>query len=504
MIRELTCRRSRISLCGALGLLLSAAASAARAGELPVEPLRIGREPQFVFDRHVIDNQWAIKYKQQSLARVFHAPLKSEHNPVIAGRGGMCNVRREADGKFRMWYQIDIRQPDGRYGEHSIAYAESDDGIRWKLPNLGLIQHNGVPEGNVVWSGVDGEEARGSFLLDLPEADRKGFPYVMLYRSKRGLALVGSQDGLRWDEQSVQPIYKLHSDTHNILLHDPERREYVIYCRAKHLYRTFQGAVLDTGESRRIARLTSRDLWTPWTNEPQTILVPDELDEREHFNCFYGMPTQRYGGLYWGMLWCFKMNTDIHTELAFSRDGVDFERLPDRPKLIERGPAGSWDDGMVFGEAPWVEVGDEWWIYYAGWDGPHNPPPDQPREVGVGLATIRKEGFISMRGPAGGGVLVTRQIEWPGGDLVVNADATDGELTVRVTDARRKPLAGFDYADCTPLGKSDVAHRVAWRGGSLAAQKGQVVRLEFLLKSADLYTFRADVPAKAAGEPTSR
>jgi hypothetical protein len=305
------------------------------------------------------------------------------------------------------------------------------------------------------------------------------------------LSLVGSHDGIRWDPASVHPIYKLHSDTHNVLVHDPARGEYVMYCRAKHLYRTFQGDVLDTGESRRIARLASRDLWSPWTGEPQTILVPDELDEREHFNCFYGMPTQRYGGLYWGMLWSFKMNTDIHTELAYSRDGVNFERLPWRPKLIERGPEGSWDDGMVFGEAPWVEVGDEWWIYYVGWDGPHNPPPDQPRTPGVGLATMRKEGFISVRGPSAGAVLVTRQIEWPGGDLMVNAEAKEGELTVRVTDARRKPLAGFDYADCKPIQSDGVRQRVMWKGGSLEAQKGQVVRLEFLLKNADLYTFCA-------------
>ena len=68
-------------------------------------------------------------------------------------------------------------------------------------------------------------------------------------------------------------------------------------------------------------------MWAPgsrqaWQGAPQTILVPDKLDERERFNCFYGMPTQVYGGIYWGALWCFKMNTDIHVELAYSRDGV--------------------------------------------------------------------------------------------------------------------------------------------------------------------------------------
>jgi hypothetical protein len=36
-----------------------------------------------------------------------------------------------------------------------------------------------------------------------------------------------------------------------------------------------------------------------------------------------------------------------------------------------------------------------------------------------------------------------------------------------------------------------VAGEVAWKGGSLDALKGKAIRLEFLLKDADLYTFRA-------------
>lgn len=468
--------------------------SAVAAAELPAEPLSIGAEPQFVFDRHVIDNQWAIKYKGQSLERVFHAPVKHPENPLLAGQGQMPHVRRDADGKFRMWYQVDVRGAP-KIGEHAVAYAESADGIRWTLPKLGLYEHEGSKDNNIVWPGLSDHCARGPFLLDLPEADRRGFSHVMLYRSQRGLHLVGSQDGVHWDPKSVQPIYKLHSDTHNVLVHDAARGEYVMYCRPKHIYRTFQGDVVDTGESRRVARLASRDLWSPWQGEPQTILVPDNLDERERFNCFYGMPTQIYGGIYWGALWCFKMNTDIHVELAYSRDGVDYQRLPERPKLIERGPDGAWDDGMVFGEFPWVEVGDRWYLYYTGWDGPHEADATM-RKPGLGLATLRKDGFISIRGPRSGGVLATRKIVWPGGDLTVNADAHAGELKARVSDVGRKPIAGFNYDDCTALTGDGVAQTVRWGKRSLDELSGRTIRLEFYLRDADLYTFRASIAAK--------
>jgi hypothetical protein len=182
------------------------------------------------------------------------------------------------------------------------------------------------------------------------------------------------------------------------------------------------------------------------------------------------------------------MNSDIHTELAWSRDGFHFDRLPSRPKLIEQGSEGAWDDGMVFGSPFWVEVGDEWWIYYAGWDGPHGT---KERTPGMGLAKVRKEGFISMRGPANGGVLCTRKLVWPGGKLVVNADAHEGELSVRLSDERRKVLPGFDYDDCLTFQGDEVAHQVSWQEASIESLAGKVIRLEIFLKNADIYTFRA-------------
>ena len=33
------------------------------------------------------------------------------------------------------------------------AYAESDDGIHWTKPKLGIIEFNGSSENNLVWDG---------------------------------------------------------------------------------------------------------------------------------------------------------------------------------------------------------------------------------------------------------------------------------------------------------------------------------------------------------------
>ena len=340
-------------------------------------------------------------------------------------------ARDEAAGVFRLWYQGHLRRSDaterGGAFRSYIAYAESKDGVKWTRPNLGLFPSFKLEPNNVVLARKENTrlEASAPCLLELPERDRRGFRYVMLYRNKgpgggdlNGIRLIGSHDGIRWDSAGDTRIAHLHSDTHNTVSYDPLRKRYVMFCRPKHVYRTFRGGMLDTGASRRVARLESKKLWADWLQDaaPRTVLVPDEADQARHYNFFYGMPARYYGGVFWGFLEPFRMNDFVHTEIAASRDGEHFIRPHGRTKLIEYGEEGAWDDTMIFASPGWVEVGDEWWIYYAGWDGPHGTAE---RTGAIGLATIRKEGFASLRGPRDGGVVCTRVLRWPGGTLAV-------------------------------------------------------------------------------------
>ncbi len=475
------------------------------ADSLPKEPIEIGNTPQFVFDNYIVDNHWAIKYKREAVKRVVHQATRHAGNPMLTGGqpSFLWVVRDAKDEKFRMWYQANKRiredKDPGRKFRTYIAYAESADGVKWNRPDLAIFKHLNIQPNNAVIARNDipTSEACGPCVFDLPEKDRRGYRFVMLYRNKgpgasdvNGIRVIGSNDGIHWDPKSDTCIAHLHSDHHNTISYDEVSREYVMFCRPKHIYRTFRGEMIDTGASRRVARMASKSLWTDWmeSGKPQTILTPDEVDSRTHFNFFYGMPTRRWAGIYWGFLEPFRMNDFIYTELAWSRDGVHFERHPDRLKMIEYGAEGTWDDEMIFASPSWVEVGDEWWIYYSGWDGPHGITD---RTGGIGLARVRKEGFVSMRGPKSGGVVCTRQIVWPGGNLHVNAKAADGELKVRISDERRKPIDGFDYTDCKPFKGDDVAHTITWPGRSIDELKGQVIRIEFFLRDADLFTFRA-------------
>ena len=465
---------------------------------VPEEPVEIGFEPQYFVDDYIVDNRWGHKQRNQMVLRRFHQPRK-HRSPIIAETGGyVCAQRDRQTGKFKLWYQtsyVDLfANGKVRKAYYAIAYAESDDGIKWSLPNLGLHEWKGSKDNNVVWKGPTGARASGQQILTVPDKDRRGHRYIMVYRTggndptNSGIRVIGSQDGIHWDRKSDTFLHLVHSDTNNGIVYDERANRYVMFCRAKDRYRRGKGDMIDTGASRRISRMSHDELWEAWPTQPRTILNPDALDAVDNFNAFYGMPAKYHAGIYWCSLWVFRFNDHIYTELVTSRNGFDFERAPIRQPLIPFGREGSWDSYMIFASPDWVEVGDEWWIYYAGWDGPHGTPIRNP---GIGLARIRKGGFVSLRGPKNGGGVVTRQLIWPGGDLYVNSDASDGELNVRISGDKRNPVSGFDYSDRPAIATDSIAHKITWGNRSLNDLKGQTIRIEFSLRDADLFGFEA-------------
>ena len=91
-------------------------------------------------------------------------------------------------------------------------------------------------------------------------------------------------------------------------------------------------------------------------------------------------------------------------------------------------------------------------------------------------------------------MVCTRRLIWPGGDLVINADAESlgGEVQVRVSDVNRRVIEGIDYGDMEAFEGDAVEHVVRWGEQSLDEMRGEELRLEIFLRDADLYTFRAE------------
>ena len=111
-------------------------------------PAEIGSDRQlFVDDSWVADST--------GVERVLHSPtrqsvaLEPEHPWEVGGLSYL--IAFPDQGKFRGWYRADPQLQDSDYNSIT-CYAESDDGIHWTKPSLGLIEFNGSKDNNIVWT----------------------------------------------------------------------------------------------------------------------------------------------------------------------------------------------------------------------------------------------------------------------------------------------------------------------------------------------------------------
>ena len=467
-----------------------------------IEPAQVGHERQLLMDQHVVEDTLGIR-------RVVHQPVRHEANPLITvgPDKGMCighaNVVRDADDDlYRMWTENAIlrgsREDRTHYHQTYGAYFESKDGLHWEAPSLDLFRLDDVSDRNVFLAdavrGVSPSvietpapwRHRGRFLMlyDNGMMGRQDFPDLPANGQQQQLAF--SDDGIHWTTQP-HPVFVGQSDTHNNLCYNPEREVLMLYRRAP----------INAGEIRRIAYSESADL-VSWT-QPRQIIACDELDPYS----LYGMTVSHYHGVYLGFLQMFYLASPLDPlithekhmmvdgQLVWSRDGVNWQRHPQRPVFLETGPDGSYDCGMVYVGKGLIEHDDRIDLYYTGWDLPHVPGEAQTH---ICLATLRKDGFVSVEAP-NRGTLLTRPIACPGGQLHINA-RTASAGSVRVSLYRGdgemdgQPLENWDDTPSADFTGDKLDHVVGWTNtAGFNTMKGQTIRLLFELEQAEMFSF---------------
>lgn len=238
----------------------------------------------------------------------------------------------------------------------------------------------------------------------------------------------------------------------------------------------------------------------PWP-PLQLVLAPDDYDDRwvedegsikrTHF---YGVTPFTYETIYVAFLWIFRAHDDVgyhygplYSEIVTSRDGVHWRRQdPPRVPIIDNGPPGSWDDGMVIGGALVVD-GDQLKAYYIGYDDTHDIVP---MHCCIGLGTMRKDGFASMDAGAEAGKLKTKRLAGIGGlPLRVNCDTTKGWLRVIVLDEQERIVPGYGKNDCHFVRGDNVDTIVTWDDHDTLPTGHSSLRLIFLMQNASLYSF---------------
>ena len=172
-----------------------------------------------------------------------------------------------------------------------------------------------------------------------------------------------------------------------------------------------------------------------------------------------------------------------------SRDGVNWDRsFPEawvRPGLDKR----NWTQRSNMPAWGIVQLSpDEFSLYiteHYGW------PDHRLRRL-----TVRRHGFASAHAGALGGEFSTRPLVFSGRQLVLNyATSAPGSIRVEIQDAAGQPLPGFALADMPPLFGDELDAVVSWKAGSdLSRIEGQLVRIRFVLKDADLFALRTIEP----------
>ena len=393
-------------------------------------------------DECIVEDVWNLRREVMRPAKCMANPLVVGDRPWDDKSVGGSYVMFDAEEKlFKMWYNVfryvGWRNEEENWYTYSICYAESRNGCNWDKPELGIVEFEGSSKNNLIMQGE--------------------------WWATLGTVIEGE------------------SDTTNCVFWDDDIGKYVFYMRPS-VYAGYW--------KRRIARAESPDLIN-WSDS-EMVLVPDELDPSE----LYGMPVFKYEGYYFGLLQMYHSSSSatIEIQLAFSRDGKRWERLPTRDIFLglgaQHGQGSDFDSGMVISGRP-VLVGDELWFYYTGYKSVHT---ESSNTSAIGLAVAKLDRLIGRATPPGEcGLLLTRPIVWDGNTLEINASSANGSIQVEALSAEGEVLGGYEREASMIFSGDSLRHEMLWKNErDLADFRGQRIRLKFYLSNAVLYSFRAN------------
>jgi len=499
-----------------VGLALMVGGSAAAQVAPPAEDLIAGPDGgpwrRLFLDAMVVE-------RSEGLERVFHAADRHPANPVIVAdrpweQGGsypgpyLYGTVMWDEGRLRMWYHV-------HHSGYRTPYAESTDGIHWDKPSLGIVEEGGSTANNLV-VGVSADPAEADnprrsvgqshnpSVIKRPwepdPAKRYAlFSYGVDWRHAR---VAFSPDGLHWTwppESRETGLFR-SGDVLNFFW-DPYQRRYVA---------TWKGGSR-RGRAAGVA-------WSPdgleWTKPVETpVMVADDLDPDA--TQIYGMPVFPYQGLYIGLPWIYNARwtkyggpsdqrmieaerdspCTMDVQLAWSWDLINWTRPFPRYQLIPRGAAGEFDSGMIYTARAPVQMGDELWFYYGGWVGAHNDPT---AHAAIGVATLRLDGFCSMRAREQEGWLISRREPFSVPRVTINARCAEGGYVLaELLDGQGELIPGFDREDCVRFTGDSVRGELTWRTTELPADLRRAdKRIRFILRNADLYSYVPDQTAE--------
>ncbi len=470
----------------------------------PADPIDICNRIEPFVDDHLI------KSLSGEAKLMLHKPVDREvvisHDEPWEGNTSTYHTVFYDGQKYRMYYRGHHAEThgSGKIKNHPevVCYAESDDGIRWDKPRLGLFEFNGSKANNIVWANGPGIHNFAPFYDTNPDADADA-KYKAVGSRGKGLYIFRSKDAIHWELMHDKPVITDGAfDSLNLAFYDTHRGRYVDF------HRHFGNGVRD------IKTAVSDDFinwsapqWLSYTGAPTEHLYTNGIVAYHRApHLFVGLPKR----------FIPNRNPTGHpakgvSDAVFmsSRDGETFHRWPEavvRPGLqatrwINRNNLPAW--GIVETKSDIPGAPNELSIYTTEdyYDGD---------SVKLRRHTWRLDGFVSIHAPYAGGEAVTKPVQFTAekvGDeseaiqLMLNVSTSAaGSVQVELLEAG-EPLPGFTLAESDTIFADDIAMPVSWKGKTdVSALVGKAVSVRLVMKDADVYAMQFARPNSSSAE----
>ena len=475
------------------------------------EVQRIGSRRELFVDRFLVEKLDGTHYQLHhprpaeiavALDQPWEKRLHSGHSVIRDGR------------RFLLYYSAFNR----------LAVAESQDGIHWTKPLLGVVELDGNRNNNLV--GTKDGKLMIEDTKPLPEIFLDKRPDVSPAERFKAFTLIeqpgmtrvivwASADGFSFHKLQDKPIIEtpLYGafDGLESLFWSQAEQQYVLYLR--YAIRVDPPNPEDPNR-RSVARMTSKDLLSFEAPKPMTFGTDGLMPPDHHYNN-QTTPCFRAPHIYIALSSRLAQNRQALTRdqaidagLAPSRTDIPdpltwlINDCADTVMMTTRG--GTHYDRLFQEALVRPGPGAENWVSRSNYAlrGLH---PTGPREMSIyvnrhnGQQTshvrryvFRTDGLVSIRASFAGGEFLTRPLEFTGNTLEINySTSAVGSIRVGVQDVMGRSLPGLAVEDSAEIFGDEIAGTVRWNSSArLSDVAGQAVRLRFVMKDADLYSLR--------------
>jgi hypothetical protein len=479
-------------------LLLLACVGSSSVAMAQDRPIELGSRRELFVDRHLIETM-------PGASLVLHEPRDEGEvlrfdEPWEGLHSGYCTIIRDGE-RIRAYYRgLPKTRADGSTDE-STCVAESQDGIHWTRPQLGLYEVQGSKANNIVLANDAPFSHNFSPFLDT----RPGCPPEERYKalagiSKTGLLAFVSADGLRWKRLRPEAVipeaapfpFQFMFDSQNVAFWSESERKYVSY------FRIWDGV-------RRIARRDSDDFvhWSePVLMDYRTNGKPAPIEElyTNQTHAYFRAP-QIYVGLAARFIPGRQAISDAEAKALGVAEGY-YRDVSDAVLITTRG--GALYERTFLSAFIRPGIGAKNWVSRTNYPAlgiVQTGPSEMSLYVNQDYAqptahlhrySLRLDGFASVRAPYEGGELITKPVTFQGDRLQLNfSTSAAGGIRVEIQDENGKPYPGFALDDAIESIGNDVERVVQWkRGNDVSSLAGKPIRLRFVMKDADLYALR--------------